>query len=94
MNLDRYVITASYATCCFCDKPELPSSKQSYAFKPRWQFAKAVKEYASDNNIHGLVMNGTSDHSAIGLIDTPCKHQQQQTVRLEWEFEGWTPKER
>ena len=86
MNLDRYIITADYADCCFCNKPELPSSSKSYAFNPRWNFNKAAREYAAKHNIRNLVFNKTTHHSAIGFADTPCQHFNTQRIRIEWAF--------
>lgn len=86
MNLDRYIITAEYTSCCFCNKPRFPSSK-SYPLRPRWNFRKAAREYASQHGIYNLFFNKASTHSAVGRADIPCQHCDKQYVRIEWAFE-------
>lgn len=86
MSRGRYMIEASYTSCCFCEKPHPPLGKKTYPFDPRWEFKKAVREFASEYGIKELRFNRSGDHGATGIIHTPCKHQEWQWLRIGWAF--------
>ena len=79
-------ITASYQTCCFCDKKQYPAGPP-VQYYPRFQFRKAAKEYAS---VHGLTIvswGHNGDKSALAETNEACVHFPNNRVRLDWNID-------
>ena len=73
-------ITASYTSCCFCDKPDLPPGTP-FSTEPRFNFRKAASRYMRK---HKLTLISWGKHkTACVLSPATCQHGQR-FVRLDW----------
>ena len=74
-------ITIDYTTCCFCDKLVFPCG-EPVDFRPRFNFRKAVREYAIN---HGLtVFQWGKYKTALAYTNQNCSHFDNNIVRLDW----------
>ena len=76
------IIEASYTTCCFCDKPILPTGniiKDNGTFK----FKEAADLYCKTNNLQ-CDNYSNKNRSMIATMDYKCSHRDKQYIRIEW----------
>ena len=78
-------IVPTYATGCFCVKPEL-FTLSNVPYRPRFEFMKAVRTLAAQIGVTALQSN-TTGKSAIGELPAPCAHRQVQLVRFDWHID-------
>jgi hypothetical protein len=77
-------IIGHYSNFCFCEKPIL-KPVEGIEYRPRFEFAKAAKEFCRINNLHDFVINKRSTgRSASAVSAYACKHDNEQQVRIEW----------
>ena len=79
------IITASYSSGCFCDKPVLPKGdiiENNKTFK----FKAAADRYCASN---GLTPVGYSQYDKVmtAVMNHKCNHRDEQTVRIEWNIQ-------
>ncbi len=83
---ERAQITANIERGCFCKFPDLPPG-QIVPYYPRFEFVKAVKDYAKKHNLEIYWINGKSgNRAAFTFIKIPCQHRDKQSVRISFKL--------
>lgn len=85
MRITRAMITGTYSTGCFCEKPKLIPIRD-ISVEPRFDFLKAAKEFCKLNNLNAPIKNGR-DKTAMSVDNWECKHGQKQMVHIEWNYQ-------
>lgn len=78
-------IVPTYATQCFCKKPELPELG-GIPYRPRFEFMQAVRQCAASIGVTAIKAN-TTTKSALGEMHVSCAHRQVQLVRFDWHID-------
>ena len=79
-------IVPTYASGCFCARPVL-TELSGIPYRPRFEFAKAVRQCAAANNMKDEVFLTKGTKSAVGMLEVPCAHRDVQTVRFDWHID-------
>lgn len=81
--VDRAKIVAHFSDGCFCnyERGGFPDGR-AFLCEPRLNFKSEARKYAREH--HMTIVAWNKYKSAAAILHEPCRHRQEQAVRLTW----------